>query len=166
MVFANDFVGFGRLIMPRGYDDMFRRGRKLLHQEVSSSTKAPASQRAPTFSPASGGCCTTQILTPTRKSSSLLVYFRSGTNLSSAIAHTLAVFDIKKALDADGKEIDIEPKYRQGVLGYAEPFEVRVTTRSERHAELVRRFERENPLEQSDSINSIWFRRRAYHWFR
>lgn len=36
MVFANDFVGFGRFIMPRGYDDMFRRGRKLLHQEVSS----------------------------------------------------------------------------------------------------------------------------------
>jgi cytochrome P450 len=79
-------------------------------------------------------------------------------NLFSVIAHTLAVFDIRKALDADGKEIDIEPKYRQGVLGYAEPFEVRVTPRSERHAELVRRFERENPLEQGDSVSlkMVW----------
>lgn len=36
MVFANDFVGFGRFVMPRGYDDIFRRGRKMLHQEVAS----------------------------------------------------------------------------------------------------------------------------------
>ncbi|TKA78809.1 hypothetical protein B0A55_02231 [Friedmanniomyces simplex] len=66
-------------------------------------------------------------------------------------AQSLAVFDIRKAVDAQGKEIVAEHKYGCGIISRPEPFGVRVTPRSERHAQLIQGVLKRHPWEESDA---------------
>lgn len=54
-----------------------------------------------------------------------------------AIAQTLAVFDVKKALDEDGNEIDVVYEQLPGVIARVKPFPHRIVLRSERHGRLL-----------------------------
>ncbi|KAF3767438.1 putative cytochrome P450 oxidoreductase [Cryphonectria parasitica EP155] len=68
------------------------------------------------------------------------------------IAKALAVLDVSKALDEEGKEI--EPVFghqSSGIVAHALPFSVSIAPRSEAHAELVRELAVEHPLGQGDS---------------
>ncbi|KAJ7032490.1 cytochrome P450 [Mycena alexandri] len=55
----------------------------------------------------------------------------------STIVSVLATFDIAKAKDADGNEIDIDPVYSDGVVSHPEPFVCSITPRSDRARDLV-----------------------------
>ncbi|KAL3959402.1 hypothetical protein ACCO45_007564 [Purpureocillium lilacinum] len=67
------------------------------------------------------------------------------------IARSLACFQISNRLDASGKKIEVDVKPQAGVLSYATDFEFEVTSRSEEHTCLIRRFEAENPLGVGDA---------------
>ncbi|KAJ3573366.1 hypothetical protein NP233_g2460 [Leucocoprinus birnbaumii] len=54
------------------------------------------------------------------------------------MAHLLSVYDIRPALDKDGKEIPIKPGMTDGVLSYPEPFTCRIIPRSKKTVELIR----------------------------
>ncbi|KAM0198402.1 hypothetical protein ACHAPI_003925 [Fusarium lateritium] len=54
-----------------------------------------------------------------------------------AIAQTLAVFDILKALDGNGNEIDVEYEQLPGVIARVKPFPHRIVLRSEKHGILL-----------------------------
>ncbi|KAL4948852.1 cytochrome P450 [Aspergillus filifer] len=66
------------------------------------------------------------------------------------IVQTLAVFSFKKALDEQGREIDVDIKLKPGVLGHPTDFEYRVETRSEKHIDLIREFQTRIPWEEGD----------------
>lgn len=67
------------------------------------------------------------------------------------VAQTLAVFDIGKAVDEEGREIEPELKATPGVISHLEPFAFMITPRSEGHDEMMRGLEREMPVEADDS---------------
>ncbi|KAI9566868.1 CyP450 monooxygenase [Boletus coccyginus] len=54
-----------------------------------------------------------------------------------AMVSVLAVFDINKAKDERGREIDVVPKYTPGVIIHPEPFPFCITPRSPRAAQLI-----------------------------
>jgi cytochrome P450 len=54
-----------------------------------------------------------------------------------AIAQTLAVFDVKKALDENGNEIDVEYEQLPGVIARVKPFPHRIVLRSEKHGKFL-----------------------------
>lgn len=66
-------------------------------------------------------------------------------------AKTLAAFDISRALDAKGLEIEPTVGVVPGGITKALPFSVRVVPRSEAHAELVKSVDLEHPWEDGDS---------------
>ncbi|KAF7346388.1 O-methylsterigmatocystin oxidoreductase [Mycena sanguinolenta] len=53
------------------------------------------------------------------------------------IVSVLSTFNIAKAKDASGKEIDIDPQYSDGVISHPEPFACSITPRSEAANSLV-----------------------------
>lgn len=67
------------------------------------------------------------------------------------IARSLALFEIKKDLDKNGKEVDPEVRVTTGISSHLEPFKYRLVTRSEKHAELIRSVEVEHPWEEGDA---------------
>ncbi|KAL9712316.1 hypothetical protein Ac2012v2_003552 [Leucoagaricus gongylophorus] len=54
------------------------------------------------------------------------------------ICHILTVYDIRPALDDDGKELEIKPEMTNGLLSYPVPFSCRITPRSEKAETLIR----------------------------
>ncbi|KAK3617836.1 hypothetical protein LTR56_015645 [Elasticomyces elasticus] len=72
-------------------------------------------------------------------------------SLFLTFAQSLAVFDIRKELDVNGKEVDAEHNFGCGIISHPEPFGVRVTARSEKHEQLVKQVLREHPWEDSDA---------------
>ncbi|KAJ4253329.1 hypothetical protein NW762_010484 [Fusarium torreyae] len=54
-----------------------------------------------------------------------------------SIAQTLAVFNIEKALDEQGKEIEVKYQQLPGVIARIKPFPHKIVTRSEKHRRLV-----------------------------
>ncbi|XP_006456158.1 hypothetical protein AGABI2DRAFT_77179 [Agaricus bisporus var. bisporus H97] len=54
------------------------------------------------------------------------------------IAHTLAVFDIKPALDENGKEIEFKADVTGGVISHPVPFQCRIVPRSKAAIDLIR----------------------------
>ncbi|KAI0129955.1 cytochrome P450 [Xylariales sp. AK1849] len=74
------------------------------------------------------------------------------TNLFLTVAQSLAVFDIKKAVDeTTGKEIEPPVGMTPGLVAHPKPFKWSVLPRSEKHAELIRRVEFEHPWEEGDA---------------
>ncbi|KAJ6466256.1 cytochrome P450 [Mycena sanguinolenta] len=55
----------------------------------------------------------------------------------ATIVSILSTFNIAKAKDATGKEIDIDPKYSDGLVSHPEPFACSITPRSEMAKTLV-----------------------------
>ncbi|KAF7324281.1 O-methylsterigmatocystin oxidoreductase [Mycena sanguinolenta] len=56
----------------------------------------------------------------------------------ATIVSVLSTFNIAKAKDVTGKEIDIDPKYSDGMISHPEPFACSITPRSETAKTLVR----------------------------
>ncbi|KAL2170137.1 hypothetical protein VTG60DRAFT_5159 [Thermothelomyces hinnuleus] len=68
------------------------------------------------------------------------------------IAQTLAVFEIRKAVDKDtGKVIEPVVGTTAGLVAHPLPFQCRLVPRSDKHVELIREVEREHPWEEGDS---------------
>ncbi|KAJ5594389.1 uncharacterized protein N7459_000597 [Penicillium hispanicum] len=73
------------------------------------------------------------------------------TSLFLTIAHTIAVFDITKSTDQDGKEIDPPVEFTPGLLSHPVPYTCAFTARSEQHRALILDFERNTPFETGDA---------------
>ncbi|OAA36481.1 Cytochrome P450 [Metarhizium rileyi] len=76
-------------------------------------------------------------------------YF-SETNVFIIVAQLLAAFNIRKATGENGVEIQPTLEVLPGLISHVKEFPFRVEVRSAKHAELVRRVEREQPLEEGD----------------
>lgn len=66
------------------------------------------------------------------------------------IVKSLACFTITRAVGKDGKEIAVDVKSKPGVLHYPTEFKFKVEPRSQKHVDLIRRIERENPWGHGD----------------
>ncbi|KAK7032333.1 hypothetical protein VNI00_013292 [Paramarasmius palmivorus] len=60
------------------------------------------------------------------------------------IAYLLSTFDMKKALDQDGQEVDPEVEYNDGLVSHPSHFQCRFIPRSEKATELIRGAKQEN----------------------
>jgi hypothetical protein len=67
------------------------------------------------------------------------------------IAQSLSVFNIRKAIDENGHEIDPIVKFLPGVISHPAPFKTSVKPRSPHHETLIRAIEREHPWPESDA---------------
>lgn len=67
------------------------------------------------------------------------------------IAHTLSVFDIKKAVGENGKEIEPVVEFSPGILSHLAPFKASFVTRSKDHEQLIVDFENHCPFEKGDA---------------
>lgn len=67
------------------------------------------------------------------------------------IAQTLAAFSIGKAVDENGKEIEVDVKPGPGFLAYPGKFPMQVKPRSASHAELIHRSEEQYSQESGDA---------------
>ncbi|KAF7558022.1 hypothetical protein G7046_g5928 [Stylonectria norvegica] len=72
-------------------------------------------------------------------------------NLFLAISRFLAVFNVSKAVDEQGKEIDVKVDVTPGLISHPVKFPYAVVARSTKHAELVRSTEKDFPWEESDA---------------
>jgi hypothetical protein len=63
----------------------------------------------------------------------------------------LAVFDITKAVDENGKEIDPEIDITPGLIGRPLDFPYCIRPRSAKSVDLIRTIEVEHPLEKGDA---------------
>jgi len=72
-------------------------------------------------------------------------------SLFLTFVQSLAVFDIRKAIDQAGKEINTEHRFGCGIISHPEPFEVRVILRSAGHARLIEQVLEEYPWQNSDA---------------
>lgn len=77
--------------------------------------------------------------------------FFADTSLYLNIAQSLAAFNICKKVGKDGREIEVNAKPKPGVLTYPTEFDFQIEPRSEKHVQLVRELERQNPWEESDA---------------
>lgn len=67
------------------------------------------------------------------------------------IAHTLAVFDIKKPVGEDGKEADPTADFTPGILSHPVAFNAVFTPRSQLHEQLIFDFEKTHPFGKGHS---------------
>jgi cytochrome P450 len=72
-------------------------------------------------------------------------------NVYLTIAQALAVFDIKKAVDKRGTEIEPEISFDAGIISHPVPFKCRVTPRSKAHEKLINEVEMKYPWKESDA---------------
>ena len=72
-------------------------------------------------------------------------------NLFLTFAQSLAVFNIRKALDDQGKEIEPVHTFSAGVIGRPGPFGARITPRSSQHENLIKQVVAEYPWEEGDA---------------
>lgn len=77
--------------------------------------------------------------------------FLADMNLYFNISQTLFAFDIKKAVDESGKDIDVHIKAKPGFLSYVPNFPFQITPRDQKHVDVIRRFQSEHPLEEGDA---------------
>ncbi|KAG8420630.1 hypothetical protein J3459_010888 [Metarhizium acridum] len=79
------------------------------------------------------------------------------------IAQFLAVFDISKALDDEGKEIEPVVASRLGLIDHPAPFPYKITPRSAKHASLIRSNEMGFPGKESDAdaLHAAGFERQS-----
>jgi cytochrome P450 len=70
-------------------------------------------------------------------------------SLYLSCAQTLAVFDIRKAVDRSGKEIEPQIEHQAGILTPPVPFQCRISARSETHKTLLDTAMKQYPWEES-----------------
>lgn len=68
-----------------------------------------------------------------------------------AVARSLAVFEISKARDAAGQEIEPPVSFSPGIISRVAPFGATIRPRSERHEALIRRVEVTHPWEKGNA---------------
>lgn len=74
------------------------------------------------------------------------------------VAQSLAVFNINKPLDDEGKEIEPEIRWEPGVVSHPAPYKAEVTPRGAEYERLIRKVtEEEHPWQESDAeiLNSM-----------
>ncbi|KAJ5109988.1 hypothetical protein N7532_002633 [Penicillium argentinense] len=76
-------------------------------------------------------------------------------SLYLTIAHTLAVFDIRKPIGNDGKEVESPVDFTPGIISHPVPYTCRITPRSKEHRQLIIDFEKNQPFENSDADELI-----------
>ena len=67
------------------------------------------------------------------------------------IAQTLAVFDIGKFVEKDGRVVTPEVRFEPGTVSHAVPYRCSIKPRSEAHEQLIRAAEQQFPYEESDA---------------
>jgi cytochrome P450 len=67
------------------------------------------------------------------------------------VARSLAVYDIRKGVDENGKEIEPVVRGTPGIVSHPIPYGYRMVPRSEKHAELIRSVEVDHPWEEGDA---------------
>ncbi|KAF2635053.1 cytochrome P450 [Massarina eburnea CBS 473.64] len=67
------------------------------------------------------------------------------------IAQSLAVFDIRKAVDQNGVQVDPVIQFEPGVISHPVPYRCDIKPRSKMHEELIKASEKEYPWEESDA---------------
>jgi hypothetical protein len=70
-------------------------------------------------------------------------------SLFITIAQALAVFNIEKPLDADGKVIEPTIQYEAGAISHPLPYKISIKPRSEHHEKLIKSVEEMYPFEES-----------------
>ncbi|OJI85071.1 hypothetical protein ASPTUDRAFT_54746 [Aspergillus tubingensis CBS 134.48] len=68
-------------------------------------------------------------------------------NVYLSIAQSLAVYSFSKPIK-NGKEVDVEPKFLNGVISHVAPFEVGIKPRSKQHEALLKELEIKYPWEE------------------
>lgn len=77
--------------------------------------------------------------------------FFADSGLYLSIAQSLSTFNINKAVDKDGKEVEVDVKPKPGILTYPTEFGFHVEPRSDKHVQLIRQLEQQHPWEASDA---------------
>jgi cytochrome P450 len=72
-------------------------------------------------------------------------------SLFLTIASSLAAFNIKKALDATGKEVEPKVEFTPGIISHPVPFGCRIEARSREYERLIRNVEKDYPWQESDA---------------
>lgn len=72
-------------------------------------------------------------------------------SLYITISRMLAAFTITKAMDENGKEIDVELKHTPGLIDKPVSFAYAITPRNKKYIDLVREVEADHPWQKSDS---------------
>ncbi|KAK6331379.1 hypothetical protein TWF730_004461 [Orbilia blumenaviensis] len=75
----------------------------------------------------------------------------SDANMFITIAKSLAAFNISKAIDSDGNEIEPAIEEQIGTIAQPKPFQCTIKPRNEKYRELVTQVELECPLEKGDA---------------
>lgn len=77
--------------------------------------------------------------------------FFADSGLYLNIVQSLAVFNISKAVDEQGREIEVDVGPKPGILTFPNEFKCRVSVRSVKHADLIRRSDHRGSQEKSDA---------------
>ncbi|KAK6515866.1 hypothetical protein TWF281_004457 [Arthrobotrys megalospora] len=72
-------------------------------------------------------------------------------NLFLVIAKSLASFDVRKAVDSDGKDIEPVLGSVPGLVSHPQPFKCSIKPRSEKYRELIANVDIEHPPEKGDA---------------
>jgi cytochrome P450 len=71
------------------------------------------------------------------------------------IAKTLAAFEIRKAVDVDGNEIEPVVEFEGGLISQPRPFDCRISVRAKEYEELIRRVEIEHPWVEGSAMEEL-----------
>lgn len=77
--------------------------------------------------------------------------YLADTSIWLTIARSLAVFNITKGLDENGREIEPHVKFTSGLVSGVEPFKATIKPRSPAHEALIRQVEELHPWEAGDA---------------
>ncbi|GKU12184.1 cytochrome p450 oxidoreductase [Fusarium langsethiae] len=77
--------------------------------------------------------------------------FLADESLFISISRLLAVFEIKKAVDGRGNEIEPQISVTPGIISHIRDFPYAIKPRSEKYADIIRQVEVEHPWEQADA---------------
>jgi len=76
--------------------------------------------------------------------------YMAADNLYITVSRLLATFDIGKAVDEKGNELEAKLEAVPGVLTHPKDFPYSIKPRSQKHADMVRTVEKEHPWEKGD----------------
>ncbi|KAF4982478.1 hypothetical protein FZEAL_1903 [Fusarium zealandicum] len=72
-------------------------------------------------------------------------------SLFITISRVLAAFDVRRAVDAQGKEIEVEIAATGGLISHPKKFAYDIKPRSAKHVDMIRSVEIDHPWEESDA---------------
>jgi hypothetical protein len=67
------------------------------------------------------------------------------------VVQSLAAFNVRKAIDADGREIEPVVDIAPGIISHPSHFGTSIQPRSSQHEALIRSIEKDHPWQKSDS---------------